>query len=192
MTPAKIWEALNRALTKASHHSKATSKPSPITDTKTEDLLAFNTITTMLSYFWAPNNRLATNTPIGINDTDRRILKVLDAVSAVLIRDNEVTAVVAKPYERSNFQVFASVTYIGNAESLLQSTPIPSQSSFWDRFIVGVNPRDDKINGHTDSLMNSSLLPILGDHKDRVPQNLIDLAQQKSDRVLHTFLETCW
>ena len=184
MMSAKIWEALSRALTKAPHHSK-------VTDTKTEDLLAFNTITTMLTYFRAPNNRLATNVPIGIGDDDRRILKVLDAVSAVLIREHEVTAVVAKPYEGSKFQVFASVTYPGNTEPLLQSS---AESSFWDRFIVGVNPRDNAINRHTDSLLNSTLLPIFGDHKDQVPQKLIDAAQEKLDapRVLNTFLETCW
>lgn len=187
MMSTKIWEAVSRALTKVSHHSKAAF---PFTDTKTEDLLAFNTIITMLTYFQA-NNRLATNAPIGTSDEDRRILKVLDAVSAVLIREHEVTAVVAKPYDGSDFQVFAIVTYPGNAEPLLQSS---AESSFWDRFIVGVNPRDNTINRHTDSLMNSTLLPILGDHKDQVPQNLIDAAQEKLDalRVLNTFLETCW
>ena len=187
MMSTKIWEALARTLKKASGRSKATSEPSLITDTKTYDLLAFNTVITMLTYFRAANNRLATHAPIGTSQDDRRTLRVLDAFSAVLIREHEITAVVAKPYDGSNLQVFASVIYPGNAEPPPQSGAVPSESGLWDRFIVGVNPRDNKINGCTDSLMNLTPFPIFGDYKDQVPQKLID-----ASNVLDTFLQNYW
>jgi hypothetical protein len=181
-----MWDAITRILDRAAGRSKATSEPSPITDTKTDDLLvAFNTVITMLTYLRAANNRLA-NAPIGTSKDDRRNLRVLDALSAVLIRENEITAVVAKRYDGLNLQVFASVIYSVNAEPLPQSGAV-LESGVWDQFIVGVNQRDDEINGHTDSLINLTPFPIFGDHKDQVPQDLIDASS-----VLDTFLQTYW
>jgi hypothetical protein len=203
MTQNVLWEAITGALKKVSARKASASgtseKPlepsqSIITDsdtsTKAEDLLAFRTIITMLSYVKSPNIKLPTKTPIATAPEDRRLLSVLDALSAVLIRQHEITAVVGKSYEHA-VQVFVSVVYPGKAEPLLQSDAVPEEPSFWNRFTVGVNPRTSKINGKTDSLINRTKLPTIGDFQNSVPRDLVE-AVEKNVPVLDRFLQDYW
>jgi hypothetical protein len=96
-----IWDVLDRGFQKVSDSSNVQaidrtsdkSQPSQptITDTKAKDLLAFRTITTLLSYIQSSNTELAKTGPIGTVKGDRNELGVLDALSAILIRQHEIT-----------------------------------------------------------------------------------------------------
>ena len=95
-------------------------------------------------------------------------------------------------YNGSNLQVFASTTYPSNAEPLLQPGAEPS---FWSRvwdFTTVTNPRDSQVNGHTDSLMNQTPLPYIGDHKDKIPGELVTAAAAENSPLLDIFLENHW
>lgn len=105
-------------------------------ETTTRNLLAFRTIIAMLSYMDSHNSRLATMAPIG-ESKDRKELRVLDALSTVLIREHEKTAVVAA--DDRNF-TFSLNTRVAN--------------------------RRGKINGHTDSLINCNSFPEIRIAKD--------------------------
>jgi hypothetical protein len=165
------------------------------TSAKAKDLLAFHTITTMLSFIQSPaSRRLSFVTgPICIERNDRRELRVLDALSAVLIREHEITAAVAPPhYNGSHLQVFASVVH--PSESLLQHGANSDDQSLWDRFCnltATLNPRTSKIYGNTDSLLNNTSLPLIGDYEDKVPRNLITAAKGNVP-VLDVFLQSHW
>src|SRR6266540_6892819 len=124
-----------------------TSRPSPpppklmISLPSARSLLC--SLITMLSHIQSPNNESTNTGPIATVKEDRDELRVLDALSAMLSRQYEITAVLAKPYNGSNLQVFASTTYPSNAEPLLQSGAEPSTQSFWSRiwnFTAITNP----------------------------------------------------
>ena len=95
-----------------------------------------------------------------------------DALSAVLIREHEVTAVVAHYAE----------TEASHGQSHYEQG--------W-KYTIAINPRSSKINGHTDSLMNSTPLPIFGDHQNEVPGELVNVAKEDGS-VLDIFLKTHW
>lgn len=196
-----IKNALQLAIQKASNYSNrdkpeqaSKSIASESESTKAKDLLAFRTIITMLSQIQSecPNSRFATTAPIGTAKDDRKTLRVLDALSTVLIREHEITAVVAHPYDGVKLQVFASVIYPSKTEpSLLQPAAETGGQSIWDRFTVAVNPRVTKINNNDDSLVNSTSLPILDDHQDKVPGELVNAAKGNVS-VLDIYLKTHW
>lgn len=175
--------------------SETPPKPS---HTKAKDLLAFRTIITMLSSIQSPNIRLAAKTAIGttMDKNSRNALRVLDALSAVLIREHEITAVVAQPFNGLNLQVFASVVYPSNAGPLFQpgsDGAEPDSQSFWGRvFTVAINPRNPGPKALKDnSLINVTSLPIIGDHLDNVPVELVNAAKVNAS-VLDMFLKTHW
>jgi hypothetical protein len=102
---------------------------------------------------------------------------------------------VARPYDGSNLQVFASIAYSSNAEPLPQPDAEPGIQGFWNRvynnYTVAVNPRDTRVNGHTDSLVNRTSLPYIGDHQDKLPGELVTAAEQNAP-VLDIFLKNHW
>jgi hypothetical protein len=157
---------------------------STIPDLKAQDLLAFRTIITMLSYIQSSNNESATPGPLGANE-DRKELRVLDALSTLLIRQHEITAVVARPYDGFKLQVFASIAHSSNAEPLLQPSGLWSWA--FNNYTVATNPRNSKINNHNDSLMNQTSLPYIGDHQDKIPSDLVN-----ADKVLPIYLKNYW
>ena len=198
-----IWNAFTRAL-KVSHRSNmqaAGTSEMPPEPSKNDDLLAFRTIIKMLSMLSLIQSpaRLATNAPIGTTQEDRRSLRLLDALSAVLIRRHEITAVVARPYDGStgNLRVYASVVLPGKTEPFLQPSETSDVPNFWDRarnFAVAANPRDTKINGNSDSLMNFKSLPIIGDYEKDIAKELVDAAKVEGNAqpLLDTFLKNHW
>ena len=108
------WKKLSSAFKQAIDMYKMQPKPSePSPSTKAEDLLAFCTITMMLSFIQSTTGQLrctATMTaPLGTNWEDHRSLRILDALSTVLVREHEVIAVMVKPYDGSDVQVLASM-----------------------------------------------------------------------------------
>jgi hypothetical protein len=164
------------------------------TGSKAKDLLAFRTIITMLSQLHTPKTRSATNTPMATTKEHRRDLRVLDALSVVLIREHEITAVMAKPYDGCNIQVFASVVDSGNAEPPLQpdaelASGVWGVGEWFRNFTIALNPRYKPIYGHSDSLINSTLLPTIGDHQ--VPEELVTAAKENLP-VLNIFFEKYW
>ena len=77
----------------------------------------------MLSFIQSTTGQLRctanTTTPLGTDQEDRRLLRILNALSTVLVREHEVIAVLVKPYDGSNVQVLASMVQPSN-EPLLQ------------------------------------------------------------------------
>ena len=83
------WNKLSSAFKKAIDSSNMQHEPSePSPSTKAEDLLAFRTITTMLSFIQSTTGQLGhtanTTTPLGTDQEDRRLLRILNALSTVL------------------------------------------------------------------------------------------------------------
>ena len=166
-------------------------------DFKAEDLLAFRTIITMLSYIQSHNGAVTRRTgPTATDEKDCnpvRVLRVLDALSTVMTRQHEIIAALAKPYNGFTIQVFASVVYSNKAEPLFQPGA-ESDQDLWSwvcKYILVPNPRDTKVNGHIDSLMNKTLLPFIGDHQDKVPQELVTTVKENPP-VLDIFLQNHW
>ena len=123
---------------------------------KAEDLQAFHTITTMLAFVQSPGCQLTGTAPIGVGKQDHRVLRVLNALSALLVKSHKIVAVEAEPYNGSNLQVLASAVNPSNnnSESLLQ----PSGQTVWTRlynFTTSANPCYGKINSHQGFLINS-------------------------------------
>ena len=136
--------------------------------------------------------------PLGTKREDCRSLRILDALSTVLVRKHEVIAVMVKPYDGSDVQVLASMVQPSN-ESLLQSGANSDSQSFMrhmlSNFTIAMNTRHDPIYNHKDSLMNSSPLPHIGDYEDKVPEDLtaaIKSGVKVSDLVLRAYLDAYW
>ena len=197
------WKKLSSTFKKAIDLSKMQRKPSePSPSTKAEDLLAFCTITMMLFFIQSTTGQLGctanTTTPLGTDQEDCRLLRILDALSTVLVREHEVIAVVVKPYDGSDVQVLASMVQPSN-EPLLQSGANSDSQSFmrWmlSNFTIAMNTRYGPIYNNKDSLMNSSTLPHIGDYEDKVSDDLtaaIKLGVKVSDSVLRAYLDAYW
>ena len=103
-------------------------------DTKAQDLLAFRTIISMLSFLQSPSSR-ASSLSIWGSEDDRSTLSVLDALSAVLIREHEVTAVIIAAntltYTVSINPRFTKVN--GNIDSLMNKTSLPIVGDYEDK-----------------------------------------------------------
>lgn len=169
-------------------------------DSKHRELLAFRTIITMLYYIQSSNTRFPKTDITVAAKEELMALRVQDALSAVLIRQHEVAAVVAQPYNGLSLKVFASVVHPSKAEP--QALPqhfarsVDQPQNFWDQvrnFTVTINPRapKSKINNHNDSLINLTSLPIIGDHQDQVPKDLVAVAEV-SKSVLDVYLDVHW
>ena len=110
---------------------------------KNEALQAFRTITTMLSLIQSTGSS-ATNQPnFG---REKKLVKLLDAIAAVLVRNHGVIAVTGRlpddDPDSGKMEVLAS--YSGNEESLTISQS-RSTAHFMDsirNFFVSQNPRD--------------------------------------------------
>lgn len=106
-------------------------------DPKTEALHAFRTITTMLSFI--QSTRGTGNQQPKPHGPGKELLKLLDAFAAVLVRNNGVIAVTARPYDGSGeVEVLASYS---NEESLPISQP-RSPGHMLRNIFISQNPRD--------------------------------------------------
>jgi len=191
---------LKRTLNNSELYSQPTGSPSastpststPSESTKERDILAFRTITTMLKFIQSPKGgQEELNEIIGKSEDDLATLKILDALSAVLIREHEITAVMAKAYD-GEIPIFASVVD-QTAKPSLQSDA--NSDGFWSRmrdFTVSMNPRTTQVNNNTDSLMNATPLPIIGDYEDSVPTDLVQASSQGNVSLLGVYLKSHW
>ena len=151
---------------------------------RTEALLAFRTITTMLSLIQSNAN---TDSDAGLNvKNSRKELKILNAFATVAIREYGVAAVVAAPYDQSgNIQVLASVSYLNHDEGQL-TIPQPSLSNkvtdYLSRFLFNLNP---------EAPVDSPNPPTIVESGSGVPPHLIRCADKRFE-LLMTFLTSNW
>lgn len=107
-----------------------------------EALYAFRTINTMLSLIHSTRGT-ASNRP-KLENQEKQLLQLLDVFAAVLLRNNGVIAVTAKPYDGSG-KVEVLASYSHNEEPLIISQPVSTVSHFvhllWNVFVVQ-NPCD--------------------------------------------------
>jgi hypothetical protein len=159
-----------------------------------EAILAFRTITTMLSLIQSSHTKITGGKDPPLTREQRNELRVLDALASVTVRRYEITAVVGKKYDGSgdNIQVLCCVN---NLESALQ-VDIPQisgnrsgQSRF--RWRVSPNPRIPAKNPKdpVDSLttQNTSMTLVNPDNKISG-----ELSNAKPDELLDTFLGNEW
>jgi hypothetical protein len=161
-------------------------------------ILAFRTITTMLSLI--PSTKTTTGqakTTTGQEDCQypreqRTELRVLDALSAVIVREHEIVAVMAKPYDGIKIQVIASVNNSEPALSITQhGQSTPSRRLL--QWLTTPNPRDlarnlkDSSDSQTRTTQNTST--IIVDPKMAISE---ELSGAKESDLLNTFLQTQW
>ena len=95
----------------------------------------------MLSFIQSTTGQLGCTAtmmaPLGTKQEDHRLLRILDALSTVLVRKHRVIAVMVKPYDGSDIQVLASMVQPSKEpllqpsnESLLQSGANSDSQSF--------------------------------------------------------------
>lgn len=104
---------------------KKPSKKSTKSDLK-PGILAFRTITTMLSLIQCPTETTKIE-PLHISKDDRKELMVLDALAALLIRNYEKVAIMAEPFDGKSIRVI-SIVSLNNPESAVTK---PSRSIRW-------------------------------------------------------------
>ena len=185
----KLPDALGDAFKKISNMKAPFQPLARVASNKPNDLLAFRTITMMLQSLQSPNTRISIEEPISIGKMDRRELRVLDALSTVLIRQHEITAVVAGPYDGSTLQVFVSVVYASDSQPSHQSgSSDEGQLSWLKGFTFSMNPRRHKINGHNDSLINKTGLPLVAPNQD----NPLPVVADGEESLLNAFLVNLW
>jgi len=152
---------------------------SPQLDLRNNDILAFRTITTMLSFFETPSN---SNPPIHKTKEEQDKLRVLDALSTLFVRQYEIVAV-ASENKGTGIQVIASVE-----PGLPGVTPEPTLDPL--RFVVSPNARTQPPKkGYPADEFVTSLDISLVNPDDNIPEELS--ANQDGD-LLETFLRTQW
>ena len=148
---------------------------SPQLDQRNIDILAFRTITTMLSFFETPSNY---NPPIHKTKEEQDELRVLDALSALFVRQYEIVAV-ASENKGTSVQVIASL------EPGLP--PDPTLDPL--RFVVSPNARaQPPKRGYPADKFVTSLDISLVNPDDDIPE---ELSANQGD-LLETFLRTQW
>ncbi len=144
----------------------------PKANLRKQDILAFRTITTLLSFFEPPSNSKVTRHPREQQDE----LRVLDAMSTLLARQYEVAAVTSMEFKGTDIQVVASVEP--------KASPEPSH------LIATANPRSKapKKGYDIDPLLSGNNVSLV-DPDAVIPEVLS--ANQEGD-LLQIFLETQW
>jgi hypothetical protein len=143
-----------------------------------------------------PGAAVTVNPIFGKSPEDVATLRLLDALSTVLIREHEITAVMATPYDGEKIPVLASVVHPTVEPPQSDSPANPDAGpGFWSRvldFTVSMNPRSDKVNNNTDSLMNKSPLPIIGDYEHDIPKDLVQASSKGNVSLLDVYLGSYW
>jgi hypothetical protein len=138
-----------------------------------QDILAFRTITTLLSFFEPPSNSKVTRHTKGQHDE----LRVLDALSMLLARHYEVAAVTTMGFKGTDIQVVVSVEPKASPDDPFH-------------LIDSVNPRSNapKKGYPVDPLLSDQDVSLV-DPDAMVPEVLS--INQEGD-LLKIFLETQW
>lgn len=167
-------------------NSKSPSKESAKSDLKSS-ILAFRTITTMLSLIQRPTVRLSFETEgVDVPESLRNDLRVLDSVAALLVREDEKVAVMAKELDGKSFPVICVINRNDPGSTVPQTD---TDSGAWPpaRWIASLNSRFSKPvfpETKEDSMRvvdpDTRVSPTLSHHKE-------DL-----EMLLRTFLLTEW
>jgi hypothetical protein len=156
-------------------------------DAKTEALHAFRTITTMLSVIQSTRVTAGNEPKFASGSHVKHFLQVLDALAAVLIRNNGVVAVTACPQADSDgsgkVEVLAS--FLGNAEKSLThpiSQPAsPGAIQFLRNIFISQNPRDLSVKQGGEVVDPETVVP------KAYRKNI-----SKPTELLNTFLTNIW
>ena len=139
-----------------------------------QDILAFRTITTLLSIFNIPSNsNVITKHTKGEQDE----LRVLDALATLLTRQYEIVAVNSMEFQGTDIQVVASVE--------------PADTSDPFHLIISANPRKNapKKGYAIDPLLSGQDVSLV-DPDEVIPAVLS--SSVNSEDLLKTFLKTQW
>jgi len=143
----------------------------PKSNQRQQDILAFRTITTLLSIFDTPSNpNVITKHTKGAQDE----LRVLDALATLLTRQYEVVAVTSMEFQGTDIQVVASIE---------PGAPDPFH------LIVSANPRTKapKKGYAIDPLLSGQDVFLV--NPDEVIPAVLSINQED---LLTTFLKTQW
>ena len=156
-------------------------------------ILAFRTITSMLSLIQSPTT--TTNTgQIKASREQRAELRVLDALSAVVVREHEVAAVMVRPFNGLSIEVLTSVTG-NNFEPALTITQHGQSSTGRNllRWLISPNPRDhsrnpaDKMDSLNRTIQDTPMKLV-----DPTTEISKELSAAKESDLFSTFLQTQW
>jgi hypothetical protein len=177
-----------------------TPSPSPISrpsSSSRDAILAFRTITFMLSLIQSPTAIINPDGKEDLSKDQRYELKVLDSLAAVVVRQHEIVAVMAKSYNGSNLEVVASVDNVDLAVNTPQHT-VTTQSpvdSDWTkkrlRWFITPNPRYPQKGMEKDSLRTSNPSMTLVNPNESISDELSNL-KASPDALLNVFLATEW
>ena len=154
---------------------------------KDESILAFRTITTMLSLIQQPSETTKVE-PVHIPKAKRKELRVLDSLAALLVRNHEVVTVMTVPSNGNSIQII-SVVNLNQSRPALTITPQPGMSlSPWNlEWWLSINPRRTAPiipEADEDSMQ-------VVDPDTRISQTLSN-SMGNPDILLHTYLQTQW
>jgi hypothetical protein len=148
---------------------------------KRNGVLAFRTITTMLALIQSPIETTQIE-PVHLSKLQRKELRVLDALAALLVREYEVVAIMAEPYDGKSIQVI-SIVNLNNPKSAVSNLPTP-WTIRWSTFLNSRNDPPIFPENEEDSMR-------IVDPDTRVHLNL---SQHRDDpeKLLNIFLLTEW
>lgn len=152
-----------------------------------EPFHAFRTITTMLSLIPTGTN-ISDPQPKPVPQHLAQELKLLDSLAAVLVRRDEIVAVVAEPQAgpeegSRDIQVIVSVTHPSHDHSGKAELTIAQHLGNLFSFLVSRNPRKDDLKGQDQQMVNPDD-PIIIDPEEHVPA---DLKHAKKEKLFQTF-----
>jgi len=165
------------------------TNPLPTQSSKSdlEPFHAFRTITTMLSLIPTGTN-ISDPEPKPVPQHLAQELKLLDSLAAVLVRKDEIVAVVAEPHAgpeegSKDIQVIASVTHPSHDHSGKAEPTIAQHLGNLFSFLVSRNPRKDDLKDQDQQMVNPDD-PIIIDPEDQVPDYL---KRAKKEKLFQTF-----
>ena len=122
----------------------------PTWSAPTDAILAFRTITSMLSLIQSPTVIVNADGNKGLSKDELQELRVLDALSAVAVRQHEIVAVIGRSFS-NHIEVVASVHNVNPTTNIPTGTT-PSKHPL--RWLITPNPRNlrKNIKGPKDSL----------------------------------------
>lgn len=160
---------------------KSANKSAPLADLY-PGILAFRTITTLLALIQCPTESTQIE-PVHISKPEGNELRVLDALAALLIRQHEKAAVMAKPFDGKSIQVFAVVNL--NNPRPADTRAEPGFKAI--RWLASLNSRYSA--PHFPETEADAMQVV--DPNDRVDETLLK-HKDNPDKLLNTFILTQW
>lgn len=167
-----------------------------------ESILAFRTITTMLSYLHRARDEYKEEPAIQ-NKVDKERLRLLSALTILMVREHEVVAAVSKEQSVANS---TEVVISAHSEQCEEGLPLSKPNNVYDQFrsmwfYATANPRQQKgPSTDGDSLTPGPEItqPVIINPEDKVPADLLearnndDLYQIYVEKYLWASFNCCW